>query len=251
MIHAVVKYAPGMTTRYSRGMANYITSGNGASSPGYLVLMRHGQTAWSLSGQHTGRTDIPLTDEGERQATEGGRRLREAFPSGFDTPDVLVSPLSRARMTAERAGFEHYRTTEDLLEWDYGRAEGRTRDQVSQLLGRQWELWRDGTEALDGISTGEWVAGLPTGRKILVRNGVGETIEEVALRARHLLESVDRRVLSGHDVLLVAHAHVLRIVTSQWLGVDPRQARLLRFDTAHFSVLSYYKNDRVIDRWNL
>ncbi len=97
---------------------------------------------------------------------------------------------------------------------------------------------------------GDWVDTLPDGEQVNVHSGAGETLDEVAARARTAIEEVTPLLQSGRNVLLVAHAHILRILTSQWLNVDPQFARLLRLDTAHYSVLSVYKGDNVIERWN-
>ncbi|WP_455588108.1 histidine phosphatase family protein, partial [Bifidobacterium sp.] len=101
---------------------------------GDLVLLRHGQTLWSESGQYTGRTDIPLTEVGREQARAAGKRLRAMFPRGFEPCDVYTSDLRRAMTTAELAGFTEHEVTADLEEWDYGRAEGRTRSQLFDAL---------------------------------------------------------------------------------------------------------------------
>lgn len=217
---------------------------------GRLVLLRHGQTAWSVSGQHTGRTDIPLTDEGERQAEAAGSRLRDAFPAGFAPDHVFVSPLRRAQQTADLAGHADHRTLPQLAEWDYGRAEGRTRGMVSETSGFAWQLWRDGPQSLDASLEGDWTETLPTGERVHVHAGPGETLDQVAARTREAIGAVLPLLEAGDDVLLVAHAHVLRILTSQWLGLDPGFARLLRLDTACYSVLGSYKGDHVIVHWN-
>ncbi len=218
--------------------------------PGRLVLLRHGQTVWSESGQHTGRTNIPLTEIGRRQAEDAGVRLREAFPDGFDAGCVFASPLRRAQQTSQLAGFDDFAVLPQIAEWDYGRAEGRTRQQVSEAGGFAWDVWRDGPRSLPEDLEGDWVETLPNGEQVPVHNGPGETVEDVAARTRDGIASVLPILNDGHDVLLVAHAHVLRILTSQWLGVDPHFARLLRLDTAHYCVLSQYKGDNVIERWN-
>ena len=192
---------------------------NSRGGNGFLVLLRHGQTVWSESGQHTGRTDIPLTAVGEQQAADAGRRLREAFPEGFSQSCVFSSPLKRACQTAELAGFE-------------------------------WDVWRDGPRSLTPTLEGDWVETLPSGEQVPVHAGPGETLEEAAARAKSAIDEITPLLKDGHNVLLVAHAHILRILTSQWLGVDPHFARLLRLDTAHYSVLSVYKGDNVIERWN-
>ncbi|MBB2955678.1 putative phosphoglycerate mutase [Bifidobacterium commune] len=232
-------------------MGNYLTSGDGAADPGYLVLLRHGQTPWSVSGQYTGRTDVSLTEQGRQQALAGGERLREVFPGGFSDGCVFTSPLRRASETAQLAGYAVSETLEDLAEWDYGRAEGRKREEVSAALGHDWCIWDEGPEMLPETMGGDWVCELPDGQILNVHNGHGETVDEAAVRARRVIEKAVPLILEGHNVLLVAHAHILRIVTSQWLHTDPHLGRLLRLDTAHHSVLGYYKNDPVIVRWNV
>ena len=117
-------------------------------APGRLVLLRHGQTVWSESGQHTGRTNIPLTDTGCEQARAAGERLREAFPNGFDQGCMFASPLRRAQQTAQLAGYGDFKVLDEIAEWDYGRAEGRTRQEVSEAGGFQWDVWRDGPRSL-------------------------------------------------------------------------------------------------------
>lgn len=232
-------------------MTETTTYRDGAVACGRLVLLRHGQTAWSESGQHTGRTDIPLTEEGKRQAQGAGERLRAAYPTGFDAAHVLVSPLRRAQQTAALAGFPDHGTLDDLAEWDYGRAEGRTRCTVRNASGFDWELWQDGPRSLPEQLEGDWTETLPSGETVPVHAGAGETVEDVAARARRVIARVDPLLAAGEDVLLVAHAHVLRILTSQWLDLEPRFGRLLRLDTAHYAVLGRYKGDNVIVQWNL
>ena len=219
--------------------------------PGSLVLLRHGQTAWSVSGQHTGRTDLPLTNVGEQQARDAGERLRLAFPDGFAPTNVFVSPLSRARLTAELAGFGQYETVDGLMEWDYGRAEGRTREDVARLYGHPWKLWVDGTEALGPDMDADWSATLPSGHEITVHNRQGETLAAVYERTGEVVRRVRPLIEHGENVLLVAHAHVLRILSTNWLGLAPDTARIFRLNTAHYSILSQYKGDNVIDSWNL
>lgn len=221
-----------------------------STAPGRLVLLRHGQTVWSESGQHTGRTNIPLTDTGCEQARAAGERLREAFPNGFDQGCMFASPLRRAQQTAQLAGYGDFKVLDEIAEWDYGRAEGRTRQEVSEAGGFQWDVWRDGPRSLPESLEGDWVETLPSGEQVSVHNGPGETVEEAAARTRDAIDAVMPLLNAGHDVLLVAHAHVLRILTSQWLDVDPHFARLLRLDTAHYCVLSQYKGDNVIEHWN-
>lgn len=225
-----------------------MTNGKAAVT-GQLVLLRHGQTPWSVAGQQTGRTNVPLTAEGEDEARDAGRRLREAFPMGFDPDCIFASPLKRAQQTAHLAGFEP-QTLPSIIEWDYGRAEGRTPQTVAQMNGGEWNMWSDGPEALDPSMEGDWVATLPTGEQLPVHNGPGETLAEVYDRVQPAIDTAMPLLAEGRNVLFVAHAHVLRILTARWLGVDPHFARLLRLDTAHYSVLSVYKGDRVINHWN-
>ncbi|KAB5605552.1 histidine phosphatase family protein [Bifidobacterium jacchi] len=216
---------------------------------GRLVLLRHGQTAWSESGQHTGRTDIPLTETGRAQAQSAGARILAEFPHGFDAGCVFSSPLRRAAETARLAGFDAG-VLPALAEWDYGRAEGRTRGRLAELNGGSWDMWKDGPTALPASLEGEWVDTLPDGTQVTVHNGAGESLTDVYERVQQAIDAAVPLLGEGHDVLFVAHAHVLRILTMRWLGVDARAAKLLRLDTAHYSVLSVYKGDRVIERWN-
>lgn len=225
-----------------------INRGNDAIT-GRLVLMRHGQTAWSESGQYTGRTNIPLTDVGEQQARDAGVRIRELFPQGFDSDCVFASPLRRAQQTACLAGFDP-KPLDALMEWDYGRAEGRTRATVRQMHGGEWDVWRDGPQSLDQSMEGDWTETLPNGERVPVHNGPGESVEDVYERVQIAIDTALPKLTEGRNVLFVAHAHVLRILTMRWLGLEPHLGRLLRFDTAHYSVLTVYKGDRVIERWN-
>jgi probable phosphoglycerate mutase len=183
-----------------------------------LWLIRHGETAWSLSGAHTGRTDIPLTAMGEERASKIGGRL-----AGQKFALVLVSPLQRARRTCELAGYGAQAVvTPDLLEWNYGSYEGRTTDEIrSERPG--WSLFRDGVPE-------------------------GETIEEVAVRARRAIE---RAAAADGDTALFAHGHILRILTACWLGLPPEDARLFALGTAGISTLGYERETRVITRWNV
>ena len=181
------------------------------------VLVRHGQTEWSVSGQHTGRTDIPLTDEGRRQAEALGARL-----AGWRFARVLTSPLARAFDTCQLAGFgDRAETTDDLREWDYGEYEGRrTVDIRKERPG--WGLWLDGVPG-------------------------GETVEEVGRRAERVIEAVRT---AGGDVALFAHGHVLRVVGARWVGLPPDHGRLLALSTASISVLGWERETAVVDRWN-
>jgi broad specificity phosphatase PhoE len=184
---------------------------------GELWLIRHGETEWSRSGAHTGRTDLPLTESGRREAQGiaqllGGRK--------FDL--VLASPLQRARETCILAGYGQAAQTEpNLREWDYGDYEGRTTADI-RAQRPDWSLWRDGVPH-------------------------GETIEQVAARA----ESVIARVPDAASAVLFGHGHILRILTARWLGLPPQDARLFALATATISTLGYERETRVITRWNL
>jgi probable phosphoglycerate mutase len=182
-----------------------------------IWLFRHGETAWSLSGQHTGRTDLPLTAAGRRRAQAIGRRL-----SGRPFALVLSSPLARALETCRLAGYgDAARLTDDLLEWDYGDYEGRrTADIQKERPG--WSLWRDGVPG-------------------------GETVAEVGERASRVIETA--RAADG-DVALFAHGHVLRVLSACWLGLPPDGGRLFALGTAAVSVLGYERDTRVVVKWN-
>ncbi len=182
-----------------------------------LWLIRHGETEWSRSGAHTGRTDIPLTQEGERKAAALGEVLRgQAFAL------VLSSPLARARDTAWIAGYPAAIQDPDLREWDYGGYEGRTTAAI-RAERPDWSLWRDGVPG-------------------------GETIDDVAVRARRVLA---RAQAAGGDVALFAHGHLLRILTACWLGLPPDAGRLFALGTASVSILGYERETPVIAMWNL
>jgi probable phosphoglycerate mutase len=182
-----------------------------------LWLIRHGETEWSLAGRHTGRTDLPLTAGGVRQAAALRARLGDRR---FAL--VLSSPLRRAWETCRLAGLGGAaRATDDLLEWDYGAYEGRTTAEIqAEVPG--WSIW---------------VAGVPA----------GEALEEVGVRARRV---IDEATGAGGDVALFAHGHVLRVLTACWLGLSPREGRLFALDTGAFAVLGHERDDRVIRTWN-
>ncbi len=185
---------------------------------GEIWIARHGETAWSRTGQHRGRTDVPLTAAGRREARALGRALR-----GRDFALVLSSPLSRAWDTCRLAGFAgRAEASDDLLEWDYGTVEGRT---ARELRAEQpgWPIW-DGAVPL------------------------GESIDDVAARARRVIA---RSAAAPGDVLLFAHGHVLRILAACWLGLPPRDARLFALATASLGVLGEENGTRVLRAWNL
>jgi broad specificity phosphatase PhoE len=194
-----------------------------------LILIRHGETAWSRELKHTGRTDIPLTAAGEAAAAAlapdlAARRIVAAFSS----------PAKRAMRTAELAGLttvpSGMKTDHDLAEWDYGGYEGRTSSDIyRQRPG--WYLWRD------GVIPGD--AGHP-----------GETVGEVGLRADAVLARV-RPLLAGGDVALVSHGHLLRVLTARWLGLAPPDGRLFQLGTGTLSLLGTEHDEPVIATWNV
>jgi broad specificity phosphatase PhoE len=191
---------------------------------GEIVVLRHGQTEWSRSGQHTGVTDLPLLPEGEQQA-EGLRRSL----AGREFAAVWVSPRQRAIRTAELAGLTPTAVDEDLVEVDYGGYEGRTTDEISAELGREWSLWRDGT--VPGATPGETLA------------AVGARVDRVLERAR--------TVLSGGDVALVAHGHVLRVLTARWLGLPPEDGAHFALAAGSYGVLGHEHARQVLSAWAL
>jgi probable phosphoglycerate mutase len=181
-----------------------------------MLLVRHGETAWSRDRRHTGRTDIPLTPLGEVQAAALAPRL-----AGHPVTQVLVSPLVRARHTADLAGLEDPEPTADLLEWDYGDYEGRTTAAIREDHPG-WDLFADGVPG-------------------------GETIHQVATR----VDRVIARARAGTgDTVCVAHAHLLRVLAVRWLDVDPRSARFLVLGPASLSILGWEREQPVIERWN-
>jgi broad specificity phosphatase PhoE len=194
---------------------------------GEIVVVRHGQTEWSTSGQHTGLTDLPLLPGGEDDA----RRLRPVLGE-LNITHAFVSPLTRARRTAELAGlFDHGIKAEldpDLVEVDYGRWEGRTTPEIREELGHPWSLWVDGTEP--GATPGESL------------DQVAERVDRVLAKARPLL--------ADGDVALVAHGHVLRILTARWLGLDPDKGAIFPLATGRFGVLGLEHDWPALIGWN-
>ncbi len=181
-----------------------------------IFLVRHGETEWSLSGQHTGRTDIALTTNGRAQAELLGRALRGKNFTAW------TSPLSRARETCWLAGVENAQVDDNLIEWNYGAFEGRTTSEIRQEIP-DWSVW-------DSPITG------------------GETIDEVADRARLVIQRVTQSTTG--DIALFAHGHILRILAACWIGLPPLTARYLALDTATISVLGYERETRVLQIWN-
>ena len=186
--------------------------------PQSVVLARHGETEWSRSLRHTGKTDLPLTEEGRRQATALGPRLR---PWTFSL--VLTSPLKRALETCRLAGYaDRAQVRPDLVEWDYGQYEGLTSKQIEEI-DPNWSLWRDGCPD-------------------------GETAADVGRRADRVIAEI--RGIDG-DVLIFAHGHVLRVLASRWLEEPPEGGRHYALQTATLSILSYEHADPVLRQWNL
>ncbi|MFJ4435844.1 histidine phosphatase family protein [Streptomyces sp. NPDC088923] len=193
---------------------------------GELIVVRHGQTEWSLSGRHAGRTDVPLTEAGEAAARALGARLA-------DRPRpvaVFSSPLGRAMRTAELAGLAEVRPDPDLLEWDYGGYEGLTAARIR--AGRPgWELWRDGVVPGDAQHP-------------------GEGLEQVAARVDAVLERV-RPLLEAGDVAVVAHGHLTRVLAVRWLGLDASASRFLGHPhPGSLTFLAEEDGQRVVSAWN-
>lgn len=179
-------------------------------------LVRHGPTEWSEVGKHTGRTDLPLTDEGRDVA----RRLE---PVLRDAPSkVLCSPLRRAVETAELAGLDGWELDDDLVEWDYGASEGITTAKMRETIPG-WTVWTHPTEGAESLEA------------------VGERADRAIGRIRGM----------GEDVLVVAHGHFLRIFAARWCGLPPIVGRHIAFATASYSVLGWKREDPLIERWNV
>ncbi|MBO1331869.1 histidine phosphatase family protein [Streptomyces sp. VRA16 Mangrove soil] len=188
---------------------------------GDLLLVRHGETEWSLSGQHTSRTDKPLTRNGEEQA-----KSLAPFFAGRSFARVLTSPLDRAVRTAYLAGLVGATPDPDLHEWDYGAYEGITTREIHRTRPT-WDLWTDGVPE-------------------------GETPEQVGERADRVLSRVDRALTEDEgDVVLVAHAHFLRVLTARRLGLAPAAGRLFQLATGTVSRLSTEHDRPVIAAWNV
>ena len=184
---------------------------------GEIVLVRHGETAWSRSGRHTGTTDIPLTDEGRRQAECVGRAL-----TGLAFDSVVVSPLSRARETCVLAGLgDQMVIRQELLEWDYGDVEGRTTGEMRERVPN-WTVW---SGPLPG----------------------GEPLDAVGDRCDRMI--ADMRAAVGRTAVF-AHGHCLRILAARWLAQPARDARFFELDAAAISVLGYEHEQAVFRLWN-
>ncbi len=170
----------------------------------HVYLVRHGATLWSVSGRHTGRTDLPLTPQGEAEATQLGPILWPLQPQV-----VLSSPLARARRTAELSGFgERIRIDPDLSEWDYGQYEGKTTLEICRD-NPGWDLFRDGVPQ-------------------------GESLEDVTRRVRRILAKLEE---NGEDALLFAHGHLLRVLVANWLHLPSDSARHFAIETSSLTIL--------------
>jgi broad specificity phosphatase PhoE len=192
---------------------------------GDLILVRHGETEWSRTGKHTGRTDVPLTPAGEAAAAALAPMLAQ-----WDITAVFTSPARRAVETAALAGLDNTKVDPDLWEWDYGGYEGLTTPQI-QKDRPGWNLWRDGVIPGDAAHP-------------------GESVQQVGRRADRVLAKA-RPLLAGGDVALVAHGHLLRVLTARWLEQDPSGGRLFRLDTGTISTLGYEHSDPVLVTWNV
>ncbi|MFI8307274.1 histidine phosphatase family protein [Streptomyces sp. NPDC085927] len=190
---------------------------------GDLLLARHGETEWSRSGRHTGRTDLPLTQDGEAQA-----RALAPLLEGRSFTLVLTSPLARARRTAELAGLADALPEPDLREWDYGGYEGVTTADIHRTRPG-WDLWTDG---------------VPPGPEF-----PGESPGQVGERADRVLSRVAGALDAG-DVMLVAHGHLLRVLTARRLGLPPAGGRLFRLETGTLSRLSLEHGSPMVAEWN-
>jgi probable phosphoglycerate mutase len=184
-----------------------------------FYLARHGETAWTVSKQHTGLTDIPLTPRGEENARRLGERLK-----GQTFAHVFTSPLQRARRTCELAGFGAVAVVDpDLVEWNYGAFEGRTSEDIRKERP-DWQLFRDGCPG-------------------------GESVAQIGARADHIVAKW--RALQG-DVLVFSSGHILRVIAARWCGLDLAAGRFFYLSTAALSILGYEhdKNEPVLRLWN-
>ncbi len=200
-----------------------------------LWLVRHGETEWSLSGQHTSTSEIPLTDHGRKRAEE----LRD-YLAGRPFAAVFVSPRQRARETCAIAGYGDVAQVEDgLVEWNYGEAEGKTTAQMREVYGPEWSVW---SSVLKGGETVEQV---------------GDRVDAVIAKALAAIQKskADTPTSSKDDnsqqrVLMFAHAHVFRILAARWLTLPAVDGKMLALGTGSLSVLGFERETRVIERWN-
>jgi broad specificity phosphatase PhoE len=200
-----------------------VTASGPPEPEGHLVLLRHGETEWSKSGRHTGVTDLPLLPEGEAAARRVGALLENWT---FDR--VLVSPLQRARRTAELAGLTEVEIDPRLKEWDYGGYEGLTTKEIRERLGYMWTVFENG---------------------VVPGDTPGETVESVAARAASVLEDV-MPTLQHANVALVAHGHYLRILAAVFLRQEVRMGAQLLLDAGSLSVLEWEREQPAIRTWN-
>lgn len=200
-----------------------VTASGPPEPQGHLVLLRHGETEWSKSGRHTGLTDLPLLPEGEAAARRVGTLLQDWT---FDR--VLVSPLQRARRTAELAGLTDVQIDPRLKEWDYGGYEGLTTKEIRERLGYMWTVFENG---------------------VVPGDTPGETIESVAARAAAVLWDVMPTLQHG-NVALVAHGHYLRILATVFLRQEVRMGAKLLLDAGSVSVLEWERESPAIRVWN-
>jgi broad specificity phosphatase PhoE len=210
-VNQVGRYPPGRL-RYGPGM-------------GELLLIRHGETEWSRSGQHTGRTDIPLTEAGVEAA-----RLLAPVVARWQVIAAFTSPAARASRTAELVGLTSALADPDLQEWDYGGYEGLTTAQIRQERPG-WLLWRDGVVPGDAEHP-------------------GETVQEVGARADAVLRRAGP-LLAGGNVALVAHGHLLRVLAARWLGQEPQAGRYFYLGTGTISTLGTDHDIPVVTSWNV
>lgn len=182
-----------------------------------IVLVRHGETEWTRTGQHTSRTDVPLTDAGREAAAALGSSL-----AGLPFALVLTSPMARARDTCALAGFDDVVVDDDLREWDYGDDEGRTTVEIREEVP-DWTVWSPGPRR-------------------------GETIDQVSRRADRVIARAER---AEGDVLVVGHGHMLRVLAASWLDLRAIDGRLLALDPGSVSILGHERDQRVLRSWNL
>jgi len=181
-----------------------------------IFLCRHGETDWTLTGQHTSFTDIPLTQNGREEAIALGRKLR-----GIDFQMILVSPMLRAQETCRLAGFDHFEIEPDAMEWNYGEYEGITTAQIwKQQTG--WNIFEDGAPG-------------------------GESPDEVAQRADRLIKHLPQK---PGNIIIFSHGHFSRVLAARWLDLDAEAGKFFSISVASVSILAYERDQRVIKLWN-
>lgn len=187
------------------------------AAPAQIAVVRHGQTEWSLNGRHTGTTDIPLTDDGRAEA-----RASAPLVQAMQVDRVVCSPLQRARETCALLELGLEPTIDpDLVEWNYGVYEGITTKEIRETVP-DWTVW---------------FGGCPE----------GEAPDEVAARVDRVIATARE---AGGTTLVVAHGHVLRVLTARWLGLAPQDGRFFRLDTATVSLLGWERETPVVLKWN-